>query len=425
MGVRRGVRRPARDQGGPSRLLVRRPRHRPVVVERLHHRVEPALGQVARRLPLPAHPLPRHLGDLGRPVRLAQLGEQPAPLDAGELPVVAGKDHLGPGAPGLGQQLAGHAAVQHRRLVHHQHGPKIPPGAATVLDPEQRRVDRARLREPVRLQVLRYGVGRGQANHPVAGPLVRVPHGGQRVALPRAGPAFHQLQPAIRDRVLERGALVVPQRAPLQRHLLVPGFHALLVPRPGHRRPVRQRRTLLLAHADGGEASRRLARLAVVQRQHVPVPQHRPLRVRDVPCGGRIGRPVRPRAKMLGEVAVQLAPGEGGVVPRQRCQYLLRVPRRRLVRRPQRLGPRRRRAVHLAHPHGADVLARVRRRGIHPHPDAVLLEVAVLVRPPCLAPCFAVRHHGAAAGPAHLRVQVARLLPLQQGHAALGGLGPF
>jgi len=72
------VRVPALDQRGPGRVLVRRPRHRPVAVERLYGRVEPSLGQIARGLALRIRTLPRHFGDLGRPVRLAQLDEQPA-----------------------------------------------------------------------------------------------------------------------------------------------------------------------------------------------------------------------------------------------------------------------------------------------------------------------------------------------------------
>ena len=76
---------------------------------------------------------------------LAQLGEQPAALDAGELPVVAGEDHLGPGPPRLGQQLAGDAAVQHRRLVHHHDGAAVP-ARPPVLQPEQLGVRRAGIR---------------------------------------------------------------------------------------------------------------------------------------------------------------------------------------------------------------------------------------------------------------------------------------
>ncbi len=94
---------------------------------------------------------------------------------------------LAPGGFGLGQQLAGHAAVQHRRLVHHQHSPLAPARAGAVLDPEQGRVDRAGLGEPVRLQVLRYGVGRGQSRDTVAGRLVRFAHVGARTRAENSG----------------------------------------------------------------------------------------------------------------------------------------------------------------------------------------------------------------------------------------------
>lgn len=77
------------------------------------------LGQVACRLALPVRALPRHLADFGRAVPLPHLGEQPAALDTGKLPVVAGENHLRAGRPRLRQQFAGDARVQHRRLVHH------------------------------------------------------------------------------------------------------------------------------------------------------------------------------------------------------------------------------------------------------------------------------------------------------------------
>jgi hypothetical protein len=52
---------------------------------------------------------------LGRAMPRAQLGKQPAALDAGELPVVPGQHHLGPGALGFRHRLPGHPAVQHGR----------------------------------------------------------------------------------------------------------------------------------------------------------------------------------------------------------------------------------------------------------------------------------------------------------------------
>ena len=97
LGVGRRVRGPARHQRGPRRVLIRCPGDRAVAVERRDRRIEPALGQIARRLPLPVHPLARHFGDLRRAMPGAQFGEQPAALDAAKLTIVAGQHHLGPG----------------------------------------------------------------------------------------------------------------------------------------------------------------------------------------------------------------------------------------------------------------------------------------------------------------------------------------
>jgi hypothetical protein len=174
-------------------------------------------------------------------------------------------------------------------------------------------MDRAGLGEPVRLQVLRDGVRRGQSDDTVPGRPVRLPHGGKGKTLARAGPALDQLQPAGRDRVLECGALVLAQRAGGECRLLVSGLYALVVRRIRHGRPVCERRALPFAHRACAEPPGRLARLAVMQQQHVLVPQHRRLRVRDVLRRPGIGRPVRPGPEMLGQVAVEIALGEGGV----------------------------------------------------------------------------------------------------------------
>ena len=190
--VRQRVGLPAFHQRRPRGLAVSGPDDRAVPVVGRHRTVEPALGQIARGLALPVHLLPRHLGDLGRAVLLAQLGEQSAALDAGKLPVVAGKNHLGPCPLRLGQHLAGHPAVQHRRLVDHHDGAPVPARAA-VLDPEQSRMHRARLDEAVRLQVLGHGVRGGQSHDTVASGLVCRAHRRQCVALARAGPALDQL----------------------------------------------------------------------------------------------------------------------------------------------------------------------------------------------------------------------------------------
>ena len=70
---------------------------------------------------------------------------------------------------------------------------------------------RAGLGKPVRLQVLRHGVGRRQADHPPARLLVRVADRLQDVALPGPCPALDDLQPAGADRVVERLALIRAQ----------------------------------------------------------------------------------------------------------------------------------------------------------------------------------------------------------------------
>ena len=104
---------------------------------------------------------------------LAEFGEQPAALDAGELPIVAGQDQFCPRLPGFGQQLAGDPGVEHRRLVHDEDGVPVPL-RPPVLQREQRRVHRARLSETVCLQVLRHSIGRRQADRPLPAEAVRV-----------------------------------------------------------------------------------------------------------------------------------------------------------------------------------------------------------------------------------------------------------
>ena len=113
---------------------------------------------------------------------------------------------------------------------------------------------------------------------------------------------------------------------------------------------------------------------------------------------------------VLGQMPVEIPLGKRRVVPRQRGQHLIRVARRRLVGLPERFRAFSGGGVRLAHPHRADVLLRVRRRRVHPDAQPVLHEIPVLVIAPQLAPGLAVGHHGAPAGPAHLGVEVPRLL---------------
>ena len=143
-----GIPLPRRHKGAAGLVLFVGPCDRPGFVERTHGLGKAAFGQIARRLALPVHALPRHLGDFGRTVPLPQLREHPAALDAGELAVVAGEDDFCPGLTRGGQQLARHARVEHRRFVHHDHGALVPL-RAPVLDREQRGMDGARLAESV------------------------------------------------------------------------------------------------------------------------------------------------------------------------------------------------------------------------------------------------------------------------------------
>ena len=110
----------------------------------------------------------------------AECSEQPATLDAGKLPVIAGEDHLGAGHPGFREQFAGDAGVQHRRLVDDEHGTPVPL-CAPVLQPEELGMHCAGLGEPIGAQVLRHGIGRRQTNHAPAGQFVRVADGLQGV----------------------------------------------------------------------------------------------------------------------------------------------------------------------------------------------------------------------------------------------------
>jgi hypothetical protein len=140
--------------------------------------------------------------------------------------------------------------------------------------------------------------------------------------------------------------------------------------------------------------------LPVVQWQGLFMPEHRRLR------GGAFGF----RSDVLRQMPVEVPLRERRVVPRQRRQHLVGIARRRLVGLTQRFRAFAGRRVRLAHPHRADVLLRVCRCRVHPRVDPMFDEVSVLVIAPQLAPGLAVSHHGTLAGPAHLGIEVARLL---------------
>jgi hypothetical protein len=165
-----------------------RPGDRTGLVERRHGVDEPSLGQVTRRGPLPVDTLAGDLADFRRAVPLAQLGEQPAALDAGELAVIAGEDHLRPGLLRFRQQLAGDQAVsiaassttttvRRSQLVR----PFFKPNSAACTVPASL--------NPSAFRSCATAFGRRQADHPLPGALVcRTPLAvrNQRISVARA-----------------------------------------------------------------------------------------------------------------------------------------------------------------------------------------------------------------------------------------------
>ena len=164
--------------------------------------------------------------------------------------------------------------------------------------------------------------------------------------------------------------------------------------------PVAQRRLLLRPHRPRGEPPRRLPRRPIMQRDQVLAFQHL-----------RLHRgPLRRCRKVFRQMPVEITLGERGVVARERGQHLRGIARRGLVRLTQQLGPLGNPRFGPAHPHRADVLAGMRRDRVHPAIQPVRLEIPVLMVAPQRAPGLPVRHHGAPARAAYLRVQVTRLL---------------
>ena len=101
------------------------------------------------------------------------------------------------GAFRLGKQLAHDAAVEHGRLVHHHDGATAP-GGQPVLDAEQLGMDRAGAREAaLAAQILGDRVRRGEPDHFMPAPLMRLADSGEREALSRAGAALDDLETAL------------------------------------------------------------------------------------------------------------------------------------------------------------------------------------------------------------------------------------
>ena len=224
----------------------------------------------------------------------------------------------------------------------------------------------------------------------------------RRKALAGAGAALDELQPAGADRVLEGRLLIRPQRPRVSAAMRPPaGRHRAMLPLPGQAGRVGQRRRVPARAPSAWCSAPPLRR----SRGHTAAP---------VPACSSTAAFVAARSAVvgdvLGQVPVEIALGEGGVVARQRRQHLVGIARRRLVRLPDGLGALEDFRAGPAHPHRADMLGRMRRGRVHLEIQPMLAEVAVLVVAPQHAPGLGVAHHGAAAGAPHLRVQVARLL---------------
>ena len=211
VGLGRGVALPGRDQGRARVRLVVGPGDRAGLVERRHGLAEPALGQVARRLRaasptrwrvisvISAAPC-RWRSSVNSPPRSMLASWRSSPARITFAPARRASASSSP-VTRLSSIAASSTITTVRRSQ------LRPP----VLQPEQLGVHRAGLGEPVRLQVLRHGVGRCQADHPPARPLVRVADRREGIALPGPGAALDDLQPAGGDRMIERATLIRPQ----------------------------------------------------------------------------------------------------------------------------------------------------------------------------------------------------------------------
>ena len=103
--------------------------------------------------------------------------------------------------------------------------------------PEQLGMDRAGAREAaLAAQILRDRVRRGEPDHLLPAPLVRLADRGEREALSRAGAALDDLEPALPDCVLEGRALIGAQLPALKRF----GLRPALDPARSRRRDLRR-----------------------------------------------------------------------------------------------------------------------------------------------------------------------------------------
>ena len=334
------------DQCCAELLLLRRPDHRLVSGEGTQCFLEPSVGQIPRRFPLPVDLLPRDLGDLRRAVFLLQFRKQPAALDRTELPVVAGQHHLGPRQPRFSQHLARHLGIHHRRLVDHHQGAPVPL-RTTVFQPEQFRVYRRASGKSLLLHGLRHRVGRGQTDHAIARQLMPLPDRAKRKTLSRPGPAFNDLQAARTGRMVKRSSLVRPQLP--ARCQSLPHACANITVRPcGNTPAIRQRLPLLIAYPTCRPAPDGLARLAVMQGKNLVVIEH-----------FRLGlQPLALVPNVLLQMPIEIVFGKARLVARQHRQHLLGIARRLLVGFANKFGTMIGLGIDRPHAHRPDVLLR-------------------------------------------------------------------
>ena len=224
----------------------------------------------------------------------------------------------------------------------------------------------------------------------------------ERVALAGAGAPLDDLQSARGHRMVVGGALVRAQRGASGGGPCDSRRHA----RPAladNSRGQRQRRPLLLAHRAGGVPLAYRPAFAVMQGEHLPMPQDR--RLDAVTLFERLD--------VLGEIPVQIPLAERRVVAGQRRQHLQRVPRRGMVGSVRIRRPLVELTVAPPHAHRAEMLGRMRDRRIDAHLIPVRPKERVLMLTPRLPKTMRPHDEGLAAIAPDLGVEVARLVRCQ------------
>ena len=133
-----------------------------------------------------------------------------------------------------------------------------------------------------------------------------------------------------------------------------------------------------------------------MERQDLAVPEHPPLH----------GLPLDQIADVLGEVALEIALGEGRVVPGERREHLVGIAGRLRVRPRDLVGPPVRLGVGRPHTDRADMRLRDGASHIDADVEALFGEVAVLQVAPDLAPRLALAHDGAPADALDLGLEI-------------------